>query len=83
MATVGTRPPNEDLGTELGTLAGHFNLVVTSLRSKRKLLEQRNAEFQHSLGRQQQLTYDLRKGLPRQGGGGEQGEEPVPGHHEP
>ena len=46
-------------GDELELLAENFNLMVRSLRAERETLELRNAELQHSLERQKQLTEDL------------------------
>ncbi|NTW97438.1 MAG: HAMP domain-containing protein, partial [Oscillochloris sp.] len=44
---------------ELGVLAQGFNHMLDSLREQRSTLEQRNAELQASLRRQEQLTADL------------------------
>ncbi|NTV63308.1 MAG: HAMP domain-containing protein, partial [Oscillochloris sp.] len=47
---------------ELGLLAQSFNQMMASLREQRSTLEQRNAELQASLRRQEQLTADLVRG---------------------
>ena len=44
---------------ELGRLAQSFNQMVASLRQQRRALQERNAELQTSLARQEQLMADL------------------------